>query len=134
MNPTLTLSDEYLFTSAFEGGNLDCVVKVAPTEFDLFLRVDSNTHGHTGWYYFSVSNGSRRGPVTLHLCNLRRVPPLYEQGMSPFVYSVRAAGKGQQWLQGCSNVRFQQCPLRYDIIYERTDLADLYRLSFNYNF
>ena len=60
MNPTIPLGKEYIFRSGFESGNLDCVIKVGSKEFDLFLRIDSNTRGHTAWYYFSVSNGSKR--------------------------------------------------------------------------
>lgn len=36
----------YIFDSNFESGNLDMVVQVAPREFDLYMRVDSNTRGH----------------------------------------------------------------------------------------
>ena len=35
-----------IFDSHFESGNLDCVVKVSDNEYDLFMRVDSNTKGH----------------------------------------------------------------------------------------
>ena len=34
------------FDSSFEGGNLDCVIKMNESEFDLFLRPDTNTQGH----------------------------------------------------------------------------------------
>jgi hypothetical protein len=34
------------FDSKFEGGNLDKVIVVSPEEFDLYMRVDSNTRGH----------------------------------------------------------------------------------------
>ena len=42
------------FDSAFEGGNLDMAVRVKPNEYDLFLRCDTNTRGHTAWFYFKV--------------------------------------------------------------------------------
>ena len=35
-----------LFDSSFESGNLDMVVQVQPSEFDCYMRVDSNTRGH----------------------------------------------------------------------------------------
>ena len=44
------------FNSDFESGNLDCAIKVSDKEYDLFMRVDSNTKGHTNWYYFEVEN------------------------------------------------------------------------------
>lgn len=34
------------FDSSFECGNLDKVVMVTPDEYDLYMRVDSNTKGH----------------------------------------------------------------------------------------
>lgn len=34
------------FDAKFESGNLDKVVMVNPGEYDLFMRVDSNTKGH----------------------------------------------------------------------------------------
>lgn len=34
------------FDSSFESGNLDMVVQVDNSEFDMFMRVDSNTRGH----------------------------------------------------------------------------------------
>ena len=32
-----------MFDSFFEGGNLDCVMRVGEREYDCFMRVDSNT-------------------------------------------------------------------------------------------
>lgn len=77
MNPTLKGEDCYVFDGAFEGGNLDCAIKICSTEFDLFLRVDSNSRGHTGWFYFSVKNGAKKEKVKLNICNLKKHPKLY---------------------------------------------------------
>lgn len=48
MNPNLPqIADEILiFDSKFECGNLDKVVMVNANEYDLYMRVDSNTRGH----------------------------------------------------------------------------------------
>lgn len=72
MNPTLNLNDELIFNSCFESGNLDCVIKVTPSEYDLFLKIDSNTRGHALWFYFSVCNGAKTGKVTFNICNLNK--------------------------------------------------------------
>ena len=37
---------DILFDSKFECGNLDKVVKVNDWEYDLYIRVDTNTKGH----------------------------------------------------------------------------------------
>ena len=34
------------FDSAFECGNLDRVVMISPTEYDLYMRPDTNVRGH----------------------------------------------------------------------------------------
>lgn len=44
------------FDSDFECGNLDVGVMRSENEYDLFMRADTNTRGHTNWFYFSVSN------------------------------------------------------------------------------
>lgn len=54
MNPKL--KEDLLFDSCFESGNLDAVVKVKNNEYDLILRVDSNTAGHIMWFNFKVRN------------------------------------------------------------------------------
>lgn len=48
MNPDLQ-TNSIVFDSYFESGNLDCVIKVTENEYDLFMRVDSNTRGHLQW-------------------------------------------------------------------------------------
>lgn len=46
MNPKITDRDNVLiFDSNFESGNLDMVCKVSDYEYDLFMRVDTNTKG-----------------------------------------------------------------------------------------
>ena len=38
-----------IFNSCFESGNLDSVIRRDSKTYELFLRVDSNTRGHTQW-------------------------------------------------------------------------------------
>lgn len=45
-----------MFDSFFQSGNLDCAFQVDERQYDLFLRVDSNTKGHIQWYNFKVKN------------------------------------------------------------------------------
>ena len=69
-------------------------------EYDLFLRVDSNTRGHTQWFYFSVQNGAKTGKVTFNICNLTKPKTLYEQGMRPYVFSKKKNSRsGKLWEQ-----------------------------------
>ena len=52
MNPTCD-QNELKFDSFFESGNLDIVCKPKDLEYNLFMRVDTNTKGHHQWFYFS---------------------------------------------------------------------------------
>ncbi|MFM7850921.1 MAG: M14-type cytosolic carboxypeptidase [Flammeovirgaceae bacterium] len=40
----------------FESGNLDRVVMVSPTEYDLYMRPDTNNRGHHQWFYFKITS------------------------------------------------------------------------------
>ena len=63
----------------FESGNLDCAIKINEKQYDLFLRIDSNTRGHTLWYYFSIKNGRLRKKITFNICNIMKMKNLYEK-------------------------------------------------------
>ena len=45
-----------VFSDDIETGNLEIVSEIKPNEFDLYLRIDTNTHGHQNWFYFKVHN------------------------------------------------------------------------------
>jgi cytosolic carboxypeptidase protein 2/3 len=68
MNPTLKKTD-LQFDSNFECGNLDLAILVSPVEYDLLMRVDSNTKGHTTWFFFKVTNFSHQQKVKFNLIN-----------------------------------------------------------------
>ena len=56
INPDMFKQPSLLFDSMFESGNLDMVVQIKEHEYDLYMRVDSNTRGHHQWFYFKVMN------------------------------------------------------------------------------
>jgi hypothetical protein len=59
-----------VFESRMESGNLRRAIQVYPHEYDLILRPDINTRGHTQWFYFSISNTRRNVPYKLNIINL----------------------------------------------------------------
>ena len=67
------------FNSQFESGNLDCAIYAGDYEYDLFLRVDSNTKGHTLWYNFKVSNAVVGQKYKFNLCNISKKKTLYSR-------------------------------------------------------
>ena len=135
MNPTLNREEEFLFNSCFESGNLDCVIKIQPFEFDLFLRIDSNTRGHTQWFYFSVQNGKKLGNVTFNICNLSKPRTLYEQGMKPYIFSKKQNERNdKKWHQDGSNVELIEKKFNYSLIEEMMEPPCVFKLSFDYLF
>ena len=101
MNPTLD-PDELKFEAGFESGNLDAVIKVGPNEYDLFMRIDSNTIGHLQWFNFRIFTLKKK-KVRINICNFKKNKTLYQRGMKPYVQS---SSKGPEWFQGCHNVKF----------------------------
>ncbi len=100
------------FSSDFESGNLDAAVRLSEFEYDLFLRVDSNTRGHCFWYYFEVTNRRPdRLSLRFNLCNLSRSGSLYSRGMRP--YLLRCG----EWSQShTTTLSYCRQPLRYPFI------------------
>lgn len=60
MDPKLDMTDELQFDSFFESGNLDMVTKVKELEYDLYMRIDTNSTGHQQWFYFSINYYSQK--------------------------------------------------------------------------
>lgn len=87
MNPIFKESVEYQFDSYFESGNLDFVIQTDQNEFDLYLKPDTNTKGHTQWYNFRIRNRTKGQKIKLNIMNFTKVPSLYNYNKQPFVYS-----------------------------------------------
>lgn len=95
MNPTAS-RDELHFDSDFECGNLDLAVRVGEEEYDLFMRVDSNTRGHTCWFFFKVYQIKRGSTVKFNIYNFSKRDLMYDSGLKVAVYSSRRKEWGQE--------------------------------------
>jgi hypothetical protein len=97
------------FDSEFESGNLLRAVQKGDATYDLCLRSDLHTVGHTQWFYFAVANthpaelvrqselGVQVPPVRVrfNIINFTKPDSLFNIGMRPVVYScVDASTKG----------------------------------------
>lgn len=113
------------------------MIKLRPNEFDLFLRIDSNTRGHLQWFYFSISNGQKKDRIRLNICNISKPGTLYEKEMQPYMYSRKCNQvKDQGWCQGgpsISNVSFAQKAFNYRILSDKVS-TNPYCYSFDYEF
>ena len=77
-----------LLDSSFESGNLDMAVQIGQNEYDMYMRVDSNTRGHHQWFYFKVENKEKVGTVKFNIVNFTKRQSLYMHGMRINVKSM----------------------------------------------
>ncbi|KAL4481481.1 hypothetical protein ABPG74_007570 [Tetrahymena malaccensis] len=85
MNPQYP-TNKMKFDSMFEGGNLDCVIKISENEYDLYMRVDSNTKGHLQWYNFKVFNAKKGEKVRFNIQNFTKKRSLKAYFILSFEY------------------------------------------------
>ena len=88
-----SLSPEWLlrFDSHFESGNLNRAYALSNTEYDLYVSPDTNTRGHTQWFYFSVSHIRPGSTVKFNIVNLSKGNSLLAHGLRP-VFKVGNGG------------------------------------------
>lgn len=92
-----------IFDSNFECGNLDRVSIVSLYEYNLFLNVDTNTKGHSMWFYFAVTNTERSRTVKFNILNCSKPIPLFKAGMRPQVFSeISYEESGTEWIPDTS--------------------------------
>jgi len=124
--------DGLLFDSFFEGGNLDCVMKVGEREYDCFMRVDSNTAGHLQWFNFKVKGWRKLLKYKINICNFQKDKCLFTRGMKPYLYSEKRFKKEKEgWKQDGENLRFEKRQLMATKVYD-FEMRPMYRLSFEY--
>ena len=71
------------FDSNFESGNLDSAFLVQENEYNLLMKVDTNTKGNSFWFYFRVSNARPNSTIKFNILNFSRDLKLfYQQGMN----------------------------------------------------
>ncbi|KAJ3225944.1 Cytosolic carboxypeptidase 3 [Clydaea vesicula] len=80
--------DTLMFESRFESGNLGEAYRVSKYEYNLKIRPDLNTVGHTSWFYFQVRNGKKNTKYTFNIINFMKKNHLYGKGMKPLFFST----------------------------------------------
>lgn len=108
MNPKVDVSVDLTFDASFESANLDLVLKPAPLEYDLFMRVDTNTKGHHQWFYFSVSYKSDDFDwdgriVKFNVCNFTKPLSLFTYGMR---ICVARKSNNYTWVKEGDNITY----------------------------
>jgi hypothetical protein len=98
-----------IFESRFESGNLRRAIQVYEYEYDLILRPDINTRGHTQWYYFRIQNMIPGRMYKFNVINLTKPDSLYNYGMRPLIYSEKEAGlDGTGWQRRGEDICYYQ--------------------------
>lgn len=98
-----------IFESRFESGNLRRVVKISDYEYDLFLKNDYGSNGHTQWYYFRAHNTRKGKTYRFNIVNLIKPDSNYNQGMKPLIYSQKDAEENQiGWHRDGFNIAYYQ--------------------------
>ena len=76
-------------------------LKLSDYEYDLIVSNDTNSRGHTQWFYFQVSNTSSNMTIKFNIINLCKAGSLYNSGMK---VSYRSAC--DIWKRGCSDISY----------------------------
>ena len=107
--PSFKNDHTLVFESRFESGNLRRAIQVYEFEYDLILKPDYMTRGHTQWYYFRVSNTLAGRTYRFNIINLLKPDSLYNHGMRPLMYSEIDAKKyGRGWKRAGKDVCYYQ--------------------------
>ena len=76
------------------------MVKLNDIEYDLFMRIDSNTRGHVQWFNFTIKNNGRK-KIKLNIVNFKKAKTMYSRGMKPYIFSeYLKQSKELNWFQG----------------------------------
>mmetsp|Transcript_13587 Transcript_13587/g.20576 ORF Transcript_13587/g.20576 Transcript_13587/m.20576 type:complete len:732 (-) Transcript_13587:52-2247(-) len=117
-----------VFESRFESGNLRRAIQVYEFEYDLILKFDVNTRGHTQWFYFSVDNAKKGKTYKFNIINLLKSDSLYNYGMRPLIYSEKdAKEKSKGWYRGGTDICYYQNSIKRKSGY-------FYTFTFSYKF
>ena len=60
-----------------------------PTEYNLYLNVDTNTKGHQQWFYFKAKNTFKDKHYTFHIRNFTKPFSLHRSGMKILMKSKK---------------------------------------------
>jgi hypothetical protein len=123
-----------LFESRFESGNLYLATKVSEQEYDLLMQNDTNTVGHTQWFYFKVQNTRAGFPVKFNILNYNKPDSMFNYGMKVSVYSERIAEEKETgWHRACTDISYFKNQVRKDFQFTRYYNTLTFTYEFEYD-
>ena len=72
INPEFDVNADLSFDGNFECGNLHSAIKITDIEYHLFIHPDTNTGGHTQWFYFKVNKMKQDKIYTFKIMNFNK--------------------------------------------------------------
>ena len=84
------VKNDVKFDAHYEGGNLDLAIKTGKDEYDLFIRIDTNTRGHNSWFNFKMHVKEKGRKIKLNIVNCRKKYSLFGRGHQPYIKSKKA--------------------------------------------
>ena len=145
----LSLDNIINFESNFESGNLQLAYLINSQEeelnsiennnksreinnYQLFLQNDTNTNGHTQWFFFRITNGKKGQKIKLNIMNFQRKKSKYSQGLKIWYFSKRKKEEKKiGWHHTKENVEYNQ---NFLYNYNQNKKNYYYTLSFEYTF
>ena len=79
------------------------IIRVGENEYDLYMRMDTNTNGHRQWFYFSIKN-QNQGTIKLNIYRFKKKFSLFQRGMKPYVRSLKAK---ENWKPGGTKISYR---------------------------
>ena len=79
------------------------IIRVGESEFDIYMRMDTNTNGHRQWFYFSVKN-LLPGPIKFNVYRFKKKFSLFQRGMKPYIRSLKAK---ENWKPGGTKITYR---------------------------
>lgn len=95
--------EDLWFESNYESGNLCLAIKDEDGVYNLEMMPDTNSPGHTQWFYFTVSNAKRGQTVKFRILNFKKPNSAYhsENNMKVCYYSKKRFKKKEiTWTRG----------------------------------
>lgn len=79
------------------------IIRVGESQFDLYMKVDTNTNGHRQWFYFSVRN-LLPGTAKFNIYRFKKRFSLFQRGMKPY---VRSKKEGKGWHPSSGKIAYR---------------------------
>ena len=110
----LSLDNIINFESNFESGNLQLAYLINSQEeelnsiennnksreinnYQLFLQNDTNTNGHTQWFFFRITNGKKGQKIKLNIMNSKKENKIFSR-IKNMVFHKKKERRKKNWM------------------------------------